>query len=61
MFSIYRLCVINCIIMAVRDSDDITDFTIEQKFVESSNCSYVDKFASSIFCSGGIVIKPTRP
>jgi len=58
--NIYRLCAINCIIMAVRDSDDITDFTIEQKFVESRNCSYVGNFASSILCSGGIVIKPTK-
>ena len=58
--NIYRLCAINCITIAFRDSDDITDFTIEQKFVENNNCSYVDTFASSILCSGGIVIKPTK-
>lgn len=52
--------IINCIIVAIRDTDDITDFIIEQKFIERSNCSYVDKFASSILCSGGIVIKPTK-
>jgi hypothetical protein len=56
--NIYRLCAMSGIINYFEKNEDFENFTIEQKPKTIEECVFIDTYASSIMCFGGLVLTP---